>query len=587
MISLELKNKLSVQCLHPRTIRNRYTGDLITVPCGCCHACILKRSSVQTNILTTYSTQFKYIYFVTLTYADKFLPVMSAEIVERAAEHLADAKTFPNIHNLLPSDDRYVFGFRSIPRQSSVKVKGSFVNRVFNDEEFSFTREMTVNEYLSIRNKIRYPIPNRIPYCCSRDLDLFLKRLRINYANEKLRYYAVSEYGPTSYRPHWHLLLFTNSEQVSKTIIQNVCKAWSYGRVDASLSRGFAAPYVASYVNSFVSLPSFYVSLPKGLRAKSFHSIGFRRNPQFRDNASVSEVEDIKSLYLDGLRIQRDGFYSTIYPDWSHLVRVFPRFSDSFRGNVSDICQLLVSTFRAPQQVFRFGQCSLNEFFDWGSKTSIIQFCKKYLQYVRSFSTGFTQFNGVGISLQSSRLPYPDVLICTECRLLDGVCLSDNLAVSRLYRHFLRCSKFFSFWNLTSSRESDIPGLLKNLSIHICDFWQKYDYKKLTDFYLTLESNSDKEIVSWYLDRIPYQGIDDFRAQEIRQVYPWIIKRPRYTLDSEITEEELANYGKLVPPKPKTLHDDLDKLLAATALQKCRDKVKHKVLNDSLGIFIN
>ena len=60
---------------------------------------------------------------------------------------------------------------------------------------------MKPKDLLSILGKINHNIPNRIPYVCNRDLDLFLKRLRSYYPDEKLRYYAVSEYGPTSFRP--------------------------------------------------------------------------------------------------------------------------------------------------------------------------------------------------------------------------------------------------------------------------------------------------------------------------------------------------------------------------------------------------
>lgn len=41
---------------------------------------------------------------------------------------------------------------------------------------------------------------------CKRDLQLWFKRLR--KAGYKVRYYAVGEYGSTTYRPHYHVILF-------------------------------------------------------------------------------------------------------------------------------------------------------------------------------------------------------------------------------------------------------------------------------------------------------------------------------------------------------------------------------------------
>ena len=43
-----------------------------------------------------------------------------------------------------------------------------------------------------------------IPYVCKRDCQNFFKRLRKRFENSEIRYYLVSEYGPTTLRPHYH-----------------------------------------------------------------------------------------------------------------------------------------------------------------------------------------------------------------------------------------------------------------------------------------------------------------------------------------------------------------------------------------------
>jgi hypothetical protein len=228
MITKELQNKLVTRCQHPRTVVNKYTHESVVVPCGSCPSCVLRRSAIQTNLLTTYSAQFRYVYFVTLTYAPCFLPTLEVSIIETCSDDIADVPCFPDINSLDADDpNTYLFGFRSVPRSASVKVKNSTVERVFKDPEVRFSYPMKPKELLSILGKINHNVPNRIPYVCNRDLDLFLKRLRSYYLDEKLRYYAISEYGPTSFRPHWHLLLFSNSERFSETICENVSKAWS------------------------------------------------------------------------------------------------------------------------------------------------------------------------------------------------------------------------------------------------------------------------------------------------------------------------------------------------------------------------
>lgn len=41
-----------------------------------------------------------------------------------------------------------------------------------------------------------------------RDLQLFFKRLRKHFPGRKIRYFACGEYGPNTYRPHYHIVIF-------------------------------------------------------------------------------------------------------------------------------------------------------------------------------------------------------------------------------------------------------------------------------------------------------------------------------------------------------------------------------------------
>ena len=93
---------------------------------------------------------------------------------------------------------------------------------------------------------------------------------------------------------------------------------------------------------------------------------------------------------------------------------------------------------------------------------------------------------------------------------------------------------------------------LRILSEKIVSFWNRYDYNRLVDFYQTLEDSDDKDLVDFELRNY------SFRYNRI-------------------------DYGKKAEPEYHTL--PLVRRLAAVALTKCRDKVKHKSLNDSSGIF--
>lgn len=561
MITKELQNKLMTRCQHPRTVVNKYTHESVVVPCGSCPSCLLRRSAIQTNLLTTYSAQFRYVYFVTLTYAPCFLPTLEVSVIEACTDDIADVPCVPDINDLDAGDpNTYLFGFRSVPRTATVKLKTSTVERTFKDPEVKFTYPMKPKDILSILEKVKHDVPNRIPYICNRDLDLFLKRLRSYYPDEKLRYYAVSEYGPTSFRPHWHLLLLSNSERFSETICENVPKAWSYGRCDTSLSRGYAALYVASYLNSFVSLPDFYTQMPKVVRPKSFHSIGFTESNLFPRKVRIAEVDEVADKCLNGVVVERNGKFCTIKPSWPYILRLFPRFSDTFRKSSSDVYQLLFAAFTAPARVIRSGCADLScDPFGMDSKQSIMSFCKQYLNYVDNY--GKSNEHGNLLSPKAD-LPHSDVLILTECRLYDGVDLEVTHRLSRVYRFFLGISKFVRTYSTDGCSElfwsSGTPGgelygrdrFLRIISEKIVNFWLRYDYNRLVDFYQTLEDSDDRDLVEFELRNYSFR------------------------------------YNRTVRDKEKPYNElPLVRRLAAASLMKCRDKVKHKRANDLAGIF--
>lgn len=561
MITKELQNKLLTRCQHPRTVINKYTRESVVVPCGSCPSCLLRRSAIQTNLLTTYSAQFRYSYFVTLTYAPFFLPTLEVSVIETCTDDIADVSCVPDINNLDPCDNnRYLFGFCSIPRTATVKLKDSTVERTFKDPEVKFAYPMKPKDLFSILDKVNHNVPNRIPYVCNRDLDLFLKRLRSYYPDEKLRYYAVSEYGPTSFRPHWHLLLLSNSQRFSETICENVPKAWSYGRCDTSLSRGYAALYVASYLNSFVSLPDFYTQMPKALRPKSFHSIGFTESNLFPREIRVAEVDEAADKCINGVVVERNGKFRAIKPSWAYILRLFPRFSDAIRKSPSNVYQLLFAAFTAPSRVIRSGCADLGcDPFDKYSKQSILSFSKQYLNYVDNYGKSNEYRNFLS---PKANLPHSDILILTECRLYDGVDLDFTHRVSRVYRFFLGISKFIRtystdgcselFWPSSTSGGELLPRerFLRIISEKIVDFWHRFDYNRLVEFYQTLEDADDRNLVEFELRNYSF-------------------RYNRTVLDKEKPYNELP----------------LVRRLAAASLMKCRDKVKHKRINDLSGVF--
>ena len=211
-------------CLNPKRIVNPYTHECMTVPCGKCKACVLAKNSRYSFQCDLESYSSMYTVFITLTYAPNYLPVATPVCV-----------------NGVPDTD--LFCRYDLVDFDTGESLGEF--------DYEVSRLKLLQQ--------KFNLCGSIPYLRKTDLQLFLKRLRYyvtkRLPKEKVRYYAVGEYGPVHFRPHYHLLLFLNSKEVLQICSDAVSEAWAFGRIDVQVSEGKCSSYVASYVNSSVYLP--------------------------------------------------------------------------------------------------------------------------------------------------------------------------------------------------------------------------------------------------------------------------------------------------------------------------------------------
>lgn len=243
-----IENPIS-SCLHPQKIKNKYTGETLVVPCGSCFACLNKKASRNKRLCELEEMgSYRYTYFLTLTYTDRDIP-----IVELFPSGVSDRG--------YPTYDAYV-----------VQGDDEYLGTALNEEPIEITDDSMriINEKSTLGH-------NRISWLCYRDIQLFMKRFRKkiqkDYA-EKIRYYIAGEYGPTTFRAHWHLILFSQT-QLPYQIRKDIYQIWNKGRIDYDRSKGGCVSYAAAYSNSSYALPNLYKDLKISPISRHSSYLGF------------------------------------------------------------------------------------------------------------------------------------------------------------------------------------------------------------------------------------------------------------------------------------------------------------------------
>lgn len=212
-------------CLSPKRVYNRYIDETFYVPCRKCFRCRDTYASSWSRRIEVECKQHRYSLFVTLTYDNEHLPVFSP----------------------LFMDD----GVASVWSSNRSCDSGKFLD----------------SDLCEPLHPQKYPESMCFAYPCKKDVQDFLKRLRstidyklnrFKHSDEfRIRYFICAEYGPGSFRPHYHAILWYDSEELQRFIVRFISETWQNGNTVCSLVNGSAPRYVAKYVNGDTSLPPF------------------------------------------------------------------------------------------------------------------------------------------------------------------------------------------------------------------------------------------------------------------------------------------------------------------------------------------
>lgn len=417
------------RCEHPRIIKNKYTGEPVYVECGVCPHCLISRSDAKRNLCDYEKWNRKYCYFVTLTYNSQYVPKMALVPIEDYEFDYPIGKNWPAVRSQLRT--RMLLDSRvkkedngQVINMYTCKVNFPYIDEHLRDIYASCAAATEFrNNYKPVYQSLARPyilrtIPrmsklqnfkdvqreelvwispeqaemlkkkskcegndNAFPqfkgllkYVNYRDYQLFAKRFRKYLftkigSYEKISSYVVSEYSPRTFRPHFHILFFFDSDEVAKNIRQAVFQSWKLGRVDTQLARDSAGSYVSGYLNSVVSLPGIFTDVSftknKSRFSKLFGYESFRKTIEVPEQA----VERLS----ERIRFVRNGKSCEFTPPFSYISRLLPRFVP-YSSNFAVETRTVLRSIRGVLQLFR-----RNEPFKEETPTNLSEFIHCYI----------------------------------------------------------------------------------------------------------------------------------------------------------------------------------------------------------------
>lgn len=291
-------------------------NKLQMVSCGHCPDCLNRRTQLNCLMLSAEQVEHTYNILITLRYDEYHVP--------RA--YLVDDT---NSSGMLAIDvtKRPLIKYYNRPLNRTLKTYNQVICKIphsFDELLFQkFYEKTDITPKTAPKCKFR-----NLRFLSKEDLQNFIKRLRkavAKISDESLRLFACGEYGPQTFRPHYHISLLFSDPKIAKFIRILVAQCWPYGKitdkdVEFTDNSPHVANYVASYLNAFSRVPAFLSH--SEIRPFTTHSIylGRKNIKALRDYVykSPSRLLDSNCFYLNGQN-------TTIYPTKTICDTLFPR----------------------------------------------------------------------------------------------------------------------------------------------------------------------------------------------------------------------------------------------------------------------
>lgn len=279
-----------ISCNNPHLVST--SKGSILVPCGHCIPCKVEKQKHFSLLLQLETQANKYCEMITLTYRPSCVPYI--DVSESVDNSLC---RFDSLCYLIRFGKRYKGRFNPQSGKTDFvfdKISSSPRPFIFSLDSFQNGLDLYRKRVAEYNNRF----PSRSGHSLDRvrilwydDVLKYHDRLR-NYVKKEystpFRYFTVGEYGTNGLQPHWHILLFHNSDRLHRDFTEVVnlkghtprrpvqCSRklylrnlWTYGNTTTTTTDGFISDYLAGYVNQHSCEYSVLAKFPQ----KCFHSI--------------------------------------------------------------------------------------------------------------------------------------------------------------------------------------------------------------------------------------------------------------------------------------------------------------------------
>lgn len=319
----------------------------MVVDCGHCPAC--KQAKANYRAMRIVNSSIDILdqtdrFFVTLTYKNKFIPyVKHNELHDFLYHERSDLPVYRD-------KDVHLYFDRSDRQLHEREVECGVIDTYYRDDFESwyiFHPEQAYHEdHKFLRasgNRFGAVLYGRIGVSLYADVQRFFKRLRQNLHRSgyegNLKYFACTEYGPTTSRNHVHLYIEVPKGHFS-LVKGAIAKSWLYDSMEQRLNNIEEAikpsEYLGSYINSDRTVSGVLQSNPFRQRHSYSQGFGFGKNAY-----TYKEVK--KAILRRSLRtfeeINRNGqITSGFVPIPKYVIsRYFPKWKGYFKLNSSQI----------------------------------------------------------------------------------------------------------------------------------------------------------------------------------------------------------------------------------------------------------